>query len=83
MEIKEPEPTEGVTTSEHVGASRDGGRVKQDSLADRKKAKTQTWSDVVKGLKTEDELETTNSDKTWNESEEADTVQDSEKKISK
>ena len=42
MEIKEPEPTEGVATSEHVGGSGGGGRVKQDSLANRKKAKTQT-----------------------------------------
>ena len=30
---------------------------------DQEKAKTKTWSDVVKGLKIEDELETTNSDK--------------------
>ena len=32
-----------------------------------RKTKTQTWSDVVKGLKVEDELETANSDKSWNE----------------
>ena len=30
---------------------------------DQEKAKTKTWSDVVKGMKIEDELETTNSDK--------------------
>ena len=30
------------------------------------------WSDVVKGLKIEDELETTNSDKSWNKSESPD-----------
>ena len=30
------------------------------------KVKHQTWSDVVKGLKKEDELERTNSDKTGN-----------------
>ena len=33
------------------------------------KAKSWTWSDVVKGLKIEDELEITNSDKSWNGSE--------------
>ena len=70
----EPESTEGVGTSEQVGESVSGGRVKKDK-ADRKKAKTRTWFDVVKGLKTEDELETTNSDKSRNESEEADSVQ--------
>ena len=40
-----------------------------------KKAKTKTWSDVVKGLnglKKEDELETTNSDKRGNGSEKVD-----------
>ena len=35
----------------------------------KKKAKTWTWFDVVKGLKTKDELEIANSDKSWNESE--------------
>ena len=34
-----------------------------------KKVKTKTWSDVVKGLKIEDKLETTNSDKSGDESE--------------
>ena len=38
-------------------------------------AKTETWSDVVKGLKTKDELETTNLDESENRSEEADSVQ--------
>ena len=37
-----------------------------------KKANTKTWSDMVKGLKTEDELETANSDETKNRSETAD-----------
>ena len=38
------------------------------------KAKTETWSDVVKGLKTKDELETANSDESGNRSEAADSV---------
>ena len=32
----------------------------------RRKTRTQTWSNVVKGLKKEDELETANSDKRGN-----------------
>ena len=39
------------------------------------KDKTRMWSDVVKGLKIEDELETTNSDKSGNESEAVDSVE--------
>ena len=38
-------------------------------------AKTETWSDVVKGLKTEDKLETANSDKSGSGSETADLVE--------
>ena len=38
------------------------------------KAKSWTWSDVVKGLKIEDELETTNSNKSRNEPETAESV---------
>ena len=38
-------------------------------------AKTETWSDVVKALKTKDELQTTNLDESENRSEEADSVQ--------
>ena len=41
-----------------------GGKAKK-----AEKTKTQTWSEVVTGLKIEDELETTNSDKSKNESE--------------
>ena len=37
------------------------------------KARTRTWSDVVKGLK-EDELEITNSDKSGNESDAIETT---------
>ena len=44
------------------------------SKADQMKAKTKTWSVVVKGLKIEDELETTNLDKSGNESEIDDSV---------
>ena len=44
--------------------------------ADRKmKAMIQMWSDVVKGLKIEDELETTKSDKSGIGSETADSVE--------
>ena len=39
------------------------------------KAKSWTWSDVVKGLKIEDELETTNSNKSWNVSDSANSVE--------
>ena len=39
------------------------------------KARTRTWYDMVKGLKDEDELETTNSDKSGNESEATDSVE--------
>ena len=45
-----------------------------DEAKKGEKAKTKTWSDVVKGLKTEDELETTNSDESENELERADSV---------
>ena len=56
---KKPEP-----------ADQGGDETKKD-----KKAKTKTWSDVVKGLKAKDELETTNLDNSRNESETADSVQ--------
>ena len=39
------------------------------------KAKTRTWSDVVKGMNIEDELETTNSDNSMNESGATDLVE--------
>ena len=55
---KKPEP-----------ADQGGDETKKD-----KNAKTKTWSVVVKGLKIEDELETTNSDRNENESEIADSV---------
>ena len=38
------------------------------------KAKSKTWSDVVKGLKIEDELETSNSDKSGDELETTNSV---------
>ena len=65
---KEVESTREVDTSKQVGASGNGGRVKKDRANRKKKAKTRTWSDVVKGLKPEDELGTTNSEKRGNES---------------
>ena len=56
----EAESTEEVKTS---GGSKPSGRVR------KKKARIKTWSDVVKGLKKDEELEIANSDKSWNESE--------------
>ena len=44
----------------------------EDEANKGEKAITKTWSDMVKGLKTEDELETANSDETKNRSETAD-----------
>ena len=46
-----------------------------DKAKKGKKAKTKTWSDVVKGLKTEDGLEVAISDKSGNRSEIADSVE--------
>ena len=73
-------PTEEVgvhgTTKEaetrHGGSHRNGeAKPKPTKIGGGKagKTKTQTWFDVVKSLKIEDELETTNSGKSWNESE--------------
>ena len=45
-----------------------------DEANNGEKDKTETWSDVVKGLNTKDELETANSDESKNRSEEADSV---------
>ena len=80
-EKKAAESTEEVCTSDRVRLSGKGGRVKMNKADRKKKAKTKTCSDVVKGLKIEDELETTNSDKSRNELEIADLVEqfDSEK----
>ena len=55
--------TEEVGTSEQVGTSGSGGRVKKDRADQKKKAKTRTWSDVVKGLELEDESGATVSNK--------------------
>ena len=51
------------------------GSIWSGFLLPGEKAKTETWSDVVKGLKTKDELETTNSDVNGNRSAAADSVQ--------
>ena len=60
----------GKETADCAGEGRtEGGRVKKDRADRRKKAKTRTWSDVVKGLEPEDESGATDSDKSWNESE--------------
>ena len=45
-----------------------------DRADQEKKARTKTWLDVVKGLKKEEELETSNSDKSRNKSETFDSV---------
>ena len=50
------------------------GSIWSGFLLPGEKAKTETWSDVVKGLKTKDELETTNSDESENRSEETESV---------
>ena len=47
---------------------------KGDDANKGKKANTKTWFDVVKGLKTEDELEKANSDESGNKSETTDSV---------
>ena len=85
--MKKVGSTKEVDTFELVGASGSGGRVKKDRVNRKKKAKTRTWFDVVKGLNPEDELENTNSDKSqnkpevtdsdqsWNELETADSIQ--------
>ena len=56
------ESTKDIGTSDIVRTSSYNNKVK-DTVNWKEKAKTWTWSDVVKGLKTEDELETANSDK--------------------
>ena len=61
--------TEEVDTSDRVGTS---SKVKKDRADRKKEAKTQMWSDVVKGLEIEGKLETTNSDKSGNGSETTD-----------
>ena len=58
--IREEPPKERVGDNSDTG----GGEAKKGE-----KAQTKTWSHVVKVLKIEDELETTNSDKSGNESE--------------
>ena len=60
---KEAESTGRVDISEQVETSGGGSRVKKDRADRMEKAKTRSWSDVVKALKMEDELETTNLDK--------------------
>ena len=61
---------EEVETTRKAGSSGKGG------IADRKKmARTKTWPDMFKGLKSKDKLETANLDKSANESERADSVE--------
>ena len=50
------EEAEGSSQKKEPKSAKYGG----DEANKGEKAKTETWSDVVKGLKTEDELETTN-----------------------
>ena len=79
--------TQGGERKKEVKASGRDTRDNNDRFDSKKKAKTRTWSYVVKGLKMEDELESadldknkneskaTDSDNSWNESEIADSVQ--------
>ena len=53
----------------------DFGGPAEEAEGSMEKAKTRTWSDVVRGLKPEVESEGTDSDKSWNESETADSDQ--------
>ena len=71
-EKKGVESTKEDVTSDEVRTSGNNGRFKKDKANRKKKARTWTWSNVVKGLNSEDELETANSDKSGNESEVAD-----------
>ena len=61
----------GSNRRENPKSAEQGG----DEAKKDEEAKTKSWSDVVKGLKTEDELETTNSDEGRNDSRTADLVQ--------
>jgi hypothetical protein len=73
---KEAESMKQVSTSEQVGTSAIGGRVKKDRADRKKKAKTQTWSDVVKGLVLEGEPGETDLDKSGNELKTVNSVQE-------
>ena len=74
-EKKGVELNEEFSTSDRVRASGKGGKIKKDITDGKIKAKIRTWSDMVKVLKIEDELETTNSNKSGDESEAADSVE--------
>ena len=58
---QDAESIEEVDTSDRVGTSGKGGRVKKDKPTRRKRLGPRKWSDVVKGFQTDDELETTES----------------------
>ena len=58
---QDAESIEEVDTSDRVGTSGKGGRVKKDRADQKKEVGTRKWSDVVKGLQTDDKLETTES----------------------
>ena len=76
------EETEGGSAEEFENGREGSSRKKEPESAKHgrdeankgEKAKTETWSDVVKGLKTKDELETANSVDSGNRSEEDDSV---------
>ena len=61
---------EGNSRKKEPNPTKHGG----DEANKGEKALTETWFDVVKGLKTKDELETTHSDESRNRSEAADLV---------
>ena len=66
-----PEPTEP-----RGGGAERGGKVEKER-ADQGRVRTKTWEDVVKVLK-EGESETTDLDKSWNESETTDSIEESD-----
>ena len=61
---------EGSNRMKELKPAKHGG----DEANKDEKAKIETWFDVVKGLKTKDELETTNLDESGHRSEAADLV---------
>ena len=70
----EHEPVERGRAEEEVGAGGKSGKVKKDRADQKKKARTRTWADVVKGKK-KGESEIADSSKIEDESETVDSVE--------
>ena len=68
------EEAEGGNTGHNRMKEPESAEQGGDEANKGEKAKTKTWSNVVKGLKPEDELEISNLDKSGNESETSDSV---------